>query len=170
MVSPGDYLGFLSIDKWTIIFNLINTFILYKIIKKFLFKPVNKIINDRKIEIENSYNEVEKALNEANDLKSKYKIKVENSKKEAMDIIESAKIKAEKQSDYILKNAEEKANKLIEKANQEIKLGSKKALNDIKDDVADIVVLAASKIIEREIYKDGHKEVIDKIFDEAKIG
>lgn len=168
-MSPGEHLSFLSIDKWTIIFNLVNTFILYKIIKKFLFKPVNKMLENRKLEVEENYNNVEVALTEAEQFKNIYESKLKSVDKEAAEIIDTAKIRAYWQYDEIIKNAKEKADSLIKKADQEIKLESKKAVNDIKMQVADVIILATSKIVKKEIEKSNHKKIIDEFFDEVNI-
>ncbi|MBP0979723.1 MAG: F0F1 ATP synthase subunit B [Oscillospiraceae bacterium] len=167
MVSPGEYLSFLSIDKWTIIFNLINTLILYKIIKKFLFGPVNKIINDRKSEIKQDYDRANKTLEEATDLKKDYENKINNSNQEALEIIDSAKVRATEKYNEIINEARDKASNLINKANKQIELESKKAINNIKDEVADIAVLMAAEVLKKEISLDDHKKIIDKFFDEA---
>lgn len=168
MVSSGEYLSFLSIDKWTMIFNLVNTFILYKIIKKFLFKPVNKIINDRKSEIQKNYDDSEKIRLEADVLKKSYETKIQQSNKEAQDIINSAKTMATQQSDEILNQARIKANNLIENANHEIKLESQKAINTVKDEIADLAILTATKLIKKEIKKDEHTEIINNLLDEIE--
>lgn len=167
MVSPGEYLSFLSIDKWTIIFNLINTLILYKIIKKFLFGPVNKIINERKSEIKKDYDEANKSLEEATYLKKNYENKINQSHQEALEIIDKAKIRATEKYNEIINEARDKAGNLIIKANKQIELESKKAINNIKDEVADIAILMASEVLKKEINQDDHKKIIDKFFDEA---
>ena len=168
MISSGEYLNFLSIDKWTIIFNLLNTLILYYIIKRLLFKPVNKIINDRKMEIKKDYDMANEKLLNANELKSVYEKKMKDTHKQANEIINSAKASANKQYDIIVKEAKDKADILIKKANDEIELESKKAINNIKAQVVDMSILMASKVIKKEIDKDSHKEIIDKFFDEVK--
>ena len=85
-MAAGEYLNFLSIDKWTMIFNLVNTLILYLIIKKFLFKPINKMINDRKLEIKEEYDKADQAVEKANQLKSDYYEKLNNANNEINEI------------------------------------------------------------------------------------
>lgn len=168
MISSGEYLNFLSIDQWTIIFNLVNTIILYHIMKKFLFKPVNKIINDRKLEIEKNYNIADKTLMDANDLKKHYEDKIKQTNIEAKEIIDEARLSATKQYDKIINEAQRQAGLLIKKANDEIEYKSKKAINDIKVQIADMAILMASQVIKNEVNKDNNKEIIDKFFDEVK--
>lgn len=168
MVSPGSYLSFLSIDKWTMIFNLINTLILYKIIKKFFFQPVNKMINERKADIEKDYNNANDALNKADDLKRSYEIKISQSDEEARTIINNAKDRADFRYQEIVSEAKNQADSIMKRADEEIKLASQKAINNIKNEVAEMVVLTASKVINKELDQQGHEQLIESFLEEVK--
>lgn len=168
-MSPGSYLSFLSIDKWTMIFNLVNTLILYKIIKKFLFQPVNKMINDRKADIEKDYNDANDALSKADDLKRSYEIKLNQSDEEAKAIINNAKNRANFKYQEIVSEAKNQADNIMKRADEEIKLASQKAIDNIKNEVADMVVLTASKVINKELDKQGHEQLIESFLEEVEI-
>lgn len=168
-MSPGSYLSFLSIDKWTMIFNLVNTLILYKIIKKFLFQPVNKMINDRKADIEKDYNDANDALSKADDLKRSYEIKLNQSDEEAKAIINNAKNRADFKYQEIVSEAKNQADNIMKRADEEIKLASQKAIDNIKNEVADMVVLTASKVINKELDKQGHEQLIESFLEEVEI-
>lgn len=168
-MSPGSYLSFLSIDKWTMIFNLVNTLILYKIIKKFLFQPVNKMINDRKADIEKDYNDANDALSKADDLKRSCEIKLNQSDEEAKAIINNAKNRANFKYQEIVSEAKNQADNIMKRADEEIKLASQKAIDNIKNEVADMVVLTASKVINKELDKQGHEQLIESFLEEVEI-
>ena len=167
MIPAGEYLEFLSIDKWTIIFNLINTFILYKILKKFLFVPVNKMIKSRKEEIGKEYKNAQLARVKANELKNRYEDKIKNVDNEVSEIIKAAKLRAEQQSNGILERARHERDILIKRTQQEMEVKYNKATIDLKNKMADIVVLAAAEIINKEVNKDQNIDIIDNIFDEV---
>ena len=61
----NEYLPFVSIDTWTMIFTWANLLILFLLLKKFLFKPVTKILDERAEEIENSYKQAEETNDKA---------------------------------------------------------------------------------------------------------
>ena len=164
MVSPVDYLSLLSVDKWTMIFSLNNTLILYKIIKKFLFQPVNKMIAERKSEIQENYSCSEKMRSEAENLKKLYETKFKETNKEAKQIIDMATQRASQQSDEIINQAKQRAEFLLENARNEIEFESQKAVDCIRDEIADLVVLATEKVIEQKLAQDEHKKIIDDIF------
>ena len=68
---------FFSIEPSTIIGVLCNTLILFLIFKKFLFGPVNKIIEERKAQVSKTYDEADRALKKAKDMESEYAQKLE---------------------------------------------------------------------------------------------
>ncbi|MBR0027173.1 MAG: ATP synthase F0 subunit B, partial [Clostridia bacterium] len=85
-----NYLPFVSLDVWTMIFTWINLVILFLLLKKFLFKPINKILDERAAEIEGEYTAAEKARAEADTIKAEYEGKIDSAKTEADSIIKSA--------------------------------------------------------------------------------
>ena len=71
-VKTGDYTPFLTIDPVTMIATLLNTLILFLVLKHFLFKPVNKILDERKEKVEKTYKEADDKLTEASRLETEY--------------------------------------------------------------------------------------------------
>ena len=67
---------FFSIEPSTIIGVLCNTLILFLIFKKFLFGPVNKIIEERKAQVSKTYDEADQALKKAKDMESEYVLSI----------------------------------------------------------------------------------------------
>ena len=82
----NEYLPFVSIDTWTMIFTWANLLILFLLLKKFLFKPVTKILDERAEEIENSYKQAEETNDKAISLKSEYEEKLLSAKNEGLTV------------------------------------------------------------------------------------
>ena len=57
----------------------------------------------------------------------------------------------------------------MKRADEEIKLASQKAIDNIKNEVADMVVLTASKVINKELDKQGHEQLIESFLEEVEI-
>ena len=105
----NEYLPFVSIDTWTMIFTWANLLILFLLLKKFLFKPITKILDKRAEEIENSYKQAEETNDKALSLKSEYEEKLLSAKNEADGIIKSAVETADRRSESIVNEANEKS-------------------------------------------------------------
>lgn len=153
-------LDFLSIDVGSIIFTLINTLILFLVLKHFLFGRVNKILEDRQNEVSNTYKTADETLENANQLKSQYSELMAGAKEESAEIVQNAVKKAQHSSDTIIANAKSEAQHIIEKANLETEREMKKAKVQLQNEISDMAMLMAEKIVEREINKDDHEKLI----------
>jgi F-type H+-transporting ATPase subunit b len=153
--------------SWTFVFQIVNTLILYLVLKKFLFVPVTEFIQGRQDEIQSSYDDAEKTNEEAENLKSQYENKLDKVEEEKQEILIAAKKKADEQGSEIIKESKEQAAKLKEKAEQEIEIEKKKAINDVKDDISSMVIMAASKVLENEVDESRNKKLVDDFIKEV---
>ncbi len=157
---------FVSIDVWTIIMQWGNLLILMWLFKKFLFKPVMSILDARNDEIKNRYDEAENARKSANELKEEYDRRMGDAKEEAEEIVKSAVKTAKRSSDEIISDAQSKASTIMERANEKIEIERKKAVNDAKNELSDMALTIAGKVIERQINAEDNKRMIEKFIDE----
>ena len=148
-VKTGDYTPFLTIDPVTMIATLLNTLILFLVLKHFLFKPVNKILDERKEKVEKTYKEADDKLTEASRLETEYTEKLANAKAESAEIVKNATKRAQLRSDEIIAEAKTEASGLIVKANADIEKEKKRAVNQIKDEISDIALMVAERLSKR---------------------
>ena len=94
-------------------------------------------------------------------------IKISTAKAEGQEIIKQATLRAEQKETEIIANAKEEANQLREKASKDVEQERQKVMNEIKDEISNIAVLAASKVIEKDIDSNKHKELIDNFIKEV---
>ncbi len=165
-VKTGDYTPFLTIDPVTMIATLLNTLILFLVLKHFLFKPVNKILDERKEKVEKTYKEADDKLTEASRLETEYTEKLANAKAESAEIVKNATKRAQLRSDEIIAEAKTEASGLIVKANADIKKEKKRAVNQIKDEISDIALMVAEKVVEKEISPKDHERLIENFISE----
>lgn len=165
-VKTGDYFPFLTIDPVTMIATLINTLILFLVLKHFLFKPVNKILDERKQNVEETYRQADEKLTEAARLESEYTEKLANAKEESAEIVKNATKRAQTRSDEIIAEAKSEASSLIVKANADIEKEKKRAVNQIKDEISDIALAVAEKVVEKEIDPKDHERLIESFISE----
>ena len=77
------YEAFVSIGWWEILVTMCNTLITFLIIKKFLYKPVRKMLAARSEEVQSMYATAEKAQSEAEQMRSQYTERLSKAKEEA---------------------------------------------------------------------------------------
>ncbi|NLK27192.1 MAG: F0F1 ATP synthase subunit B [Clostridiales bacterium] len=154
-------LEFLSVNIWSVLMAIGNLLILFLIVKKFLFKPVNDILEKRAEEVDHIYSDAEQMRSEAKANKNIYEEKLKNVKTETDLMIKAATERAENRSEEIIKEATLEAENRKRKAEADILLAKKKAVDDIKDNIVEMVIDLAQQVVEKEINEDVHENLID---------
>ena len=157
--------AFVGVNFFTMIFAWINLVILYVFLKKLLFKPVKDMIDSRQKEIDDMYSDAEGAKQSANEMKAEYEEKISSADAESEEILRRAVKRAELREEEILKEANLKAARVMERAEEQIELEKKRAVNDVKDEVSSIALGIAEAVIERDIDKNDHNSLIDEFID-----
>lgn len=152
---------------WELAIQIINTIVLFWALKKILFKPVLNIIDARENSIKLDIAVGEKAKREGLSLKAEYEKKLEAVKNEGQEIIKQATLRAEQKSEEIISSAKEEAITLKERANKDIAQEREKVMNELKNDISNIAILAASRVIEKDIDQAKHEEMINKFIEEV---
>ncbi len=153
------FLPFLSID-WTIVFMLLNTLILFLLMKKFFFGPVKAMIDARENEVQGIYDEANKAKESAEAMKENYDESMKNAKAEAAEIVSDAQKRAVQRADEIIKEAQERSTNMMKRADEEIVREKKRAMNELKGEISDIAMQIASKVVEKDIDAKDHEKLI----------
>ena len=160
-----NYMSFFTIDVWTMIFTWVNMIILYNVMKKLLFKPVMNILNQRQAEIQKIYDDANEANEKAATLEKEYSEKMAQARDEAGEIIKQATLSAQRREQEILADAQEKATIMTKRAEAEIAQERKKAYQEIKDEISDISVAIAGKMVQREITAADHEALISQFIE-----
>lgn len=159
-------LELISLDFWQSLMSIINLFILFLIVKKFLFKPVTNILNKRESEVKSIYSEAENLKSEAQTNKDTYEEKLRNAKAETDLMIKNATERAQHRSEDIIKEAAAEAENQKRKAENDIYLAKKKAVDDMNANVTEMVIDLAKQVVGKEINPDIHKNLIDSAIEE----
>ena len=163
--ASGDITEFMSIDLTTIIATLLNTLILFFVLKHFLFDKVNKVIDERQKEIQQSYDRADEAEKNAQKLEADYNAKIGQAKEESAEIIRDATKKAQARADEIIDEARVEARGIRTNAENEIEREKKIAVNAIKDEISQIAFSAAAAVVEKDLTSDDNEKLIEKFID-----
>ncbi|MCI9582549.1 ATP synthase F0 subunit B [Clostridiaceae bacterium] len=154
-----------TIIPWTFIAQILNLFIQMYLIKRFLFKPINAMLDKRKAMADAEIQQARREKNEAMTLKSSYENSLTQAKAEANSILQNAQKDAAARSEAIINDAQSQAANLKAKAEADILQEKKKAVNDIKNEIGGIAMEIAGKVVEREINEEDHKKLIDEFIE-----
>lgn len=159
---------FVDLNLWRVFVTICNTLITFLIVKHFLYKPLRNMLAAREQEVSDLYAKAETDRREAEAMKRDYTVSIANAKQKAADIVSGAQKRAEKRSEEILQQANTEAATLKKRAEESIEQERKKAMNELKGEIADLSVRIASKVVEREVKEDDHKRMIEDFI--SKVG
>ena len=161
-------LDIISVNLWQILISLANLTILFLVIKKFLYKPVIKMLDARRAEIDKDYSDAAEAKKNAEAKDAELTTRLNNAKVEAEGIVKEAADSAKIRGDKIVEDARNTADGIIRQAQLDAELERKRVNETIKEQIVDVSTALAQKMLEREINADDHKALIDDFID--KIG
>ena len=162
-MGPGE---FLNINFFTALFTLVNTIVLFLVLKKFLFKPVMKLIQDRQQEIDDMYADAASAQKSALALESEYKQKLSAASETSERIVKEAVARGQAREEEILRQANSEAAAMMDKAAADIAMEKKKAINDAKDEISGMAIAIAEKVVGRELNEKDHSQLVDAFIEE----
>ena len=154
-------LDVISVNIWAILASLANLLILTLIVKRFLFKPVKKIVDARRAAIDNDYAQAQAARDQAEESRQNYEAAMAAAKQTSDQIIADATRTAEYRSNEIISEAREKATEIRRQAEADAVLERRKAEDDMKHEIAEVSTQLTGKLLQREINEDDHKKLID---------
>jgi F-type H+-transporting ATPase subunit b len=157
-----------TLVPWTFIIQIINLFIQVYFIKKFLFKPINEILEKRRNLADKEIKEAREAKDEADSLKVQYEESLSSAHAEAAQIVSDAQKEAQNKADTLLHEAETEAAGIKARAAADIEQEKKKAINEAKDEIGSLAMEIAGKVVEKEIKESDHKKLIDDFI--TKVG
>ena len=150
-----------------ILFQLVMFLILLALLKKVAWKPLIGIMKQREEHIAGEINAAEASRQEAKKLLEEQRNLLKEARTEAQGLIEGARKQGDVQRDEIIEIARSEAERLKEAAKVEIDQQKEKAVAAIREQVASLSVLIASKVIEKELSVQDQDKLISEYIKEA---
>ena len=159
-------LDIISVNLWLILISLLNLVILFLIVKKFLFKPVKRVLEQRQKEIDDRYAKADEANAEAQRSREDWQEKLDGAQAQADAILQDATESARRRGDTLVAEARNQADSIIRTAQNEAELERQKAAAGIKQEIVEVSGALAEKLLEREINQQDHRALIDSFIGE----
>lgn len=162
------FLGAAGGVEWgTVIVQVLTFIVLLALLKKFAWGPLKDVMDKRERDINRDIDDAEQAKLNAQKLEEENKQKLKETQEEVQKILEDAKVQARQQQEQIIHEANVRANGMIETAQSEINRQKERAIADINNQVSELSVLIASKVLRKEISEQDQKALVDKYLKEA---
>ncbi|MBQ8288701.1 MAG: F0F1 ATP synthase subunit B [Clostridia bacterium] len=163
-------LDIISVNLWQIVISLVNLLLLFLILKKFLFKPVKKVLEQRQSQLDAQYASADRAEALADEHRKEWEEKLSTANAEADAILQSAAENAKYRGEKLIAEAQDRADGIIRAAQTEAELERKKAADGIKREIVEVSGALTEKMLEREINTEDHRALIDSFIEEIGDG
>lgn len=159
-------LEIISVNLWQILISVANLLLIFLILKKFLFKPVKKVMDQRQAMVDDQFAAAAEAEEKANQDKAEWEARLATADDEAAARIAAADETARRHGERVVADAKDKAQGILRQAEAEAALERQKAEAGIKQEIASVGALLAEKMLEREIKPEDHRTMIESFLDE----
>ena len=143
---------------WTIVCFLICLFVL----KRYAFAPIQQAIDERRERIRQSLEEADRAREEAHELLEQHRQLIGQAKVEAEEILHEARRVGEATERRMHEETETERQRRLEDTKKQIAAETRRALDLIRTEVADLSLIAASKVTGKSLDSDDHRRLIEE--------
>ena len=160
------YQSLVTVNPVTLIGQICNLFIQLLIVKIFFLDKIKAILDQRREAADKQITEAENAKSEALAIKKTYEQNMLEAKAKADDLLLTAQRTANSRSEEIISQAQQQAAQIKSKAAADIELEKKKAINEAKNEISDLAMAIAGKVVARELNAGDQADMIDRFIDE----
>ncbi len=153
-----------------IVAQLISFLILFFILKKFAWKPILKILDDRKGKIASDFKNIEDTKAEVSKLKADYEKQISVIEDTKRAKLQEAIKEGSKLAEEIKKKAQEEAQRIIDTAKDSIKYEVEQAKKELKEKIVDLTIEVTEKIIKEKLTEEKDKKLIDDFLSSVSEG
>jgi F-type H+-transporting ATPase subunit b len=125
-----------------------------------------KMIEERQQEIDSMYKDAGDAKEQAQAMQAEYQEKLSAAQETSERLVKEAVARGQHREEEIIRQANQEASAILDKASADIALEKKKAINDAKDEISDIALAIAGKVVGRELNGADQSELIDHFINE----
>jgi F-type H+-transporting ATPase subunit b len=157
----------LGINLTYLISQIVNFVLLLVLLRMFLYKPIVGMLDRRSEKIKTDLQEAEEARSKAEAAKQEYEEQLEEAREERRSIVAQATEQSEKMREDILAKARAEAQEIVTKTQDEVEYERRQALLGAQDQIADLAIAAAGKVIGESLDEKAHRRLIQEFIAEV---
>jgi F-type H+-transporting ATPase subunit b len=147
---------------WTVVCFLITLFVL----QRYAFGPIQRMIDERRERIRRSLEEAEEARAEARQILEEHRKLIGQARGDAEKILAEARRVADAQRERVKQETEADRQRRLEETRRQIEAETQRALGQIRAEVAELTLVAASKVTGKVLDDSDHRRLIDEAISE----
>jgi F-type H+-transporting ATPase subunit b len=150
----------LGVNIGAVIWHLANFVLLIVILQRVLYKPVLKMLDDRSTRIRESLAQAESVRAETARLEAESRSILDEARRQGQDILALANQNSERLVAEARQAAQQEAERLVERARSEMTRERDQAFQELREQVADLAIAAASRVINRSLDDQAHRQLV----------
>src|SRR5215210_24239 len=158
LVSPS-----LGLMIWTLLAFGITLYLLNKL----AFPRIAEALDRRRVAIEESIESAQRAKKEADELLDEYRARLREAREQAEDIVARARKAADNVKDETKAEATQQREQLLSQARRDIEHETRRALDELRKEVANLTVAATEKITRKSLDAEDHRRLIEEALAEV---
>lgn len=151
-----------QVNLFQVVIAATNFLLFLAIIWTFAFKPVSRMLADRKARIEQGLKDAEQARNDRENAESERVATLTEARREANDILARAQKVAQETRDADIATTKEELERLRERAAAEIEAEKARAISDVRAEVADLALRAAGRVVGETMTSDRERRLVEE--------
>jgi F-type H+-transporting ATPase subunit b len=157
LVEPG-----IGLMVWT----LVAFGVLLLLLRKLAFPRIAENLDKRQQAIEESIDTAERTKREADELLAEYRQRLHDARQQAEDIVARARKAAEVNERDSLEQARHTREELMAQTRRDIEAETRRAIQEIRNEVADLTVLATEKVTRKSLSEDDQRRLVEEALSE----
>jgi F-type H+-transporting ATPase subunit b len=157
----------LGINLPVLLFQLVNFTFLLLVLRLFIYKPVLKMLDERRERIREGLSAADRGREQAAEAERQAQEQIEAARREGQLIVQNAQQIAQRLQEDGRQQAQQQAEAMLERARNEIQLERDTAIAELRKEFADLTISAAEKVIGQSLDREAHQRLIEQSLAES---
>ena len=150
-----------------LLFQLVNFTFLLIVLRMAVYKPVLRMLDERRERIQAGLNAAERGREQAEEAERQAQAQIESARREGQQIVANAQQVAQRLQEDARQQAQQLQESMLERARNEIQLERDTAIADLRREFADLTISAAEKVIGQSLDRSAHERLIQEAISES---
>jgi F-type H+-transporting ATPase subunit b len=156
----------LGILWWNLVFQIVNFLVVLWLLNRFLYKPIMKMLRERRETIAKGLAEAESVREQAKSQRAQFEQQLAEERLESQERLRGAVAKSEEAARQRLGDANAEAEEILIRARSDADQSRTQALAGLQGEIADLALLAAAKALGDGLDEAQHRSLIERFLDD----
>jgi F-type H+-transporting ATPase subunit b len=157
------------IDPRILLLQVVGFIVLYALLRRYLFGPIQGILEQRRVEVQSSLDQSAEELRRAEALRQEYEGHLVQIREEARQRIQEAVREGQQAHDAMLAEARQQAEGVLERARAQIDVETRQALAELRRQAVELAIEAARKALRESFDEQQHRQAIDRAIRDIEV-